>query len=138
LIFESLEFVKQFMKRPLLVFAAIGALSFPAFGTVPEDKLNAVPVVISQSPPEYPLELRKKGLTGSAVVEFIVGTNGEVVNAYAVSAMHLEFAQAAVDCVHRWKFKPAMRNGRAVNTRLQVPVGFTQSPAKSKAPADKS
>jgi len=82
--------------------------------------------------PQYPFELRKAGVVGRAVIEFIVDTQGDVRNARVVSCTHDEFGEAALAAVSKWKFKPGIKDGRAVNTRLQAPLEFTlndESPA---------
>ncbi len=61
-------------------------------------------------------------------MDFIVDTNGDVRNAYAIRATAPQFGEAAVAAVSRWKFKPGIRNGRPVNTHLQVPVSFNLVP----------
>ncbi len=58
------------------------------------------------------------------MVAFIVNTKGEVVDAIAIRATNAAFAEAAVRAVLQWKFKPGMKNGRLVNTRMQVPIIF--------------
>jgi len=113
------------MKFHSSLFLALGVLLFAACETAPQEGLTAVPKVIYQVPPQYPFELRKANVTGSAVVEFIINTNGDVVNAFAVAASDPRFGEAAVAAVCRWKFQPGIRNGRTVNTRLQVPIYFS-------------
>ena len=86
--------------------------------------LNQVPKAISQVPPKYPPELRKAGITGQVVVDFVVAADGTVINAYAASSTREEFEQAAVSAVSQWKFKPGLIAGRPVNVHLKVPIVF--------------
>ena len=69
--------------------------------------------------------MRRAGITGEVVVEFIVDANGDVRNAFAVRSTQRDFEQAAVQAVSKWKFRPGKKGGRAVNTRMQVPIVFT-------------
>jgi protein TonB len=55
----------------------------------------------------------------------VVAADGTVANAHASSATHPEFGQAATTAVEGWTFRPARRNGVAVNCRLEVPIVFT-------------
>ncbi|MBL9201679.1 MAG: energy transducer TonB, partial [Opitutaceae bacterium] len=88
-------------------------------------RLDQTPVPRFQARPQYPAELRKRGVGGEAVVDFIVDVNGDVRGAYAIRATHGEFAKAAVECVEKWKFTPGRKGGRDVNTHMQVPIVFT-------------
>lgn len=88
-------------------------------------KLDQIPVAQFQAKPQYPFEMRRAGIPGQVVVDFIVDTAGNVQNAYAASSSQREFEQAAVQAVMKWKFKPGRRQGRAVNTHMQVPIVFT-------------
>jgi RNA polymerase sigma factor (sigma-70 family) len=49
-----------------------------------------------------------------------------------VQALAREFEKSAVEAVSKWRFAPASRNGRPVNTVMQTPVVFTISQEKGK------
>lgn len=74
--------------------------------------------------PVYPFSLRLSGVTGKVQVDFVVDTAGRVQRAHAVQSSHPLFAERAVRAVEQWRFYPAMKNGRVVNTHMQVPVIF--------------
>ena len=78
-----------------------------------------------QARPQYPFEMRRAGISGEVVVDFIVDTNGDVQNAYALRSSQREFEAAAVQAVSKWKFKPGRKGGRDVPTHMQVPIVFT-------------
>lgn len=86
--------------------------------------LDQRPIARFQPPPQYPFEMRRAGVTGEVVVDFIVDANGDVQNAYAVKSSQREFEQPAVQAVSKWKFKPGRKGGRNVNTHMQVPIVF--------------
>ena len=88
-------------------------------------KLDQVPVPILQTRPQYPFEMRRDGISGQVVVDFIVDTTGTVRNAYAASSSQHEFEASAVEAVSKWRFRPGKKGGRAVNTHMQVPIVFT-------------
>lgn len=88
-------------------------------------KLDQIPSARFQPSPQYPFEMRRAGVTGEVLVDFIVTDQGDVRNAYAARSSAREFEAAAVQAVSKWKFRPGKRGGRAVNTHMQVPVGFT-------------
>lgn len=87
--------------------------------------LDQRPVARVQVQPQYPFEMRRAGVTGEVTVDFIVDTNGDVQNAYALKSSQREFESAAVQAVSKWKFKPGRKGGRNVNTHMQVPIVFT-------------
>ena len=87
--------------------------------------LDQTPVARFQARPQYPFEMRRAGIAGEVVVDFIVDTNGDVQNAYAIRSSQREFEAAAVQAVSKWKFKPGRKGGRDVPTHMQVPIVFT-------------
>jgi periplasmic protein TonB len=87
--------------------------------------LDQQPAAKFQARPQYPFEMRRAGIAGEVVVDFIVDTNGDVQNAYALRSSQREFEAAAVQAVSKWKFKPGRKGGRDVPTHMQVPIVFT-------------
>ncbi len=87
--------------------------------------LDQIPAAKFQARPQYPFEMRRAGIAGEVVVDFIVDTNGDVQNAYALRSSQREFEAAAVQAVSKWKFKPGRKGGRDVPTHMQVPIVFT-------------
>jgi protein TonB len=87
--------------------------------------LDQTPIAKFQARPQYPFEMRRAGISGEVVVDFIVDTNGDVQNAYALRSSQREFEAAAVQAVSKWKFKPGRKGGRDVPTHMQVPIVFT-------------
>lgn len=86
--------------------------------------LDRVPRAVTRNAPRYPHELQRTAISGSATIEFVVGTDGQVISAEAVHWTHREFASAAVDAVLRWKFEPGTINGRKVRFRMAIPIQF--------------
>ena len=83
------------------------------------------PLPLAQTPPAYPLAMRTLEIEGQVLVEFIVTSTGRVEEVYAVRSTLPSFDRAAISAVRQWRFKPAMREGRAVPTRMQVPIVFS-------------
>ena len=88
-------------------------------------QLDQTPVPRFQARPQYPFEMRKAGISGEVVVDFIVDVEGNVQNAYALRSSRQEFEAAAVQAVSKWKFKPGRKGGQDVATHMQVPIVFT-------------
>ena len=87
--------------------------------------LDQIPSPRFQAKPVYPFEMRRAGITGDVLVGFIVDSNGDVREAYAIKSTQREFEAAAIQAVSKWKFRPGKKGGRAVNTRMQVPIVFS-------------
>jgi protein TonB len=89
--------------------------------------LDQQPQAKYQAKPVYPFEMRRAGVTGEVVVGFIVNVNGDVQDAYAQKSTQREFEAAAIAAVMKWKFRPGKKGGKAVNTRMMVPIVFSIS-----------
>lgn len=83
------------------------------------------PQPLIQTPPAYPLAMRTLELEGQVLVEFIVASTGRVEEVHAVLSTLPSFDRAAISAVRQWRFKPAVKAGRAVPTRMQVPIVFS-------------
>jgi RNA polymerase sigma factor (sigma-70 family) len=94
---------------------------------IPMSNLDQRPVITSQHAPTYPAEMRYAGGEGQAVVEFVVGQDGQVYEPSAISSTDPAFAAAAVEAVSQWVFKPGQLGGQSVYTRMQVPIVFKLS-----------
>lgn len=59
------------------------------------------------------------------MVDFLVGPDGNVYNAFAMRATHPEFGAAAVEAVVQWRFTPGTKNGQLAWIHMQVPIVFS-------------
>jgi TonB family protein len=99
------------------------------------NQLDQLPAPSTRVPPVYPTEMREAGIGGEVLVDFIVDVNGEVKNAFAKKSTHREFEAAAVEAVSKWVFRAGRKNGRQINTHMQVPIVFSpRSGAESGTP----
>jgi RNA polymerase sigma factor (sigma-70 family) len=65
--------------------------------------------------------------------EFVVaGAGGSTMNGVPTADAARRLEEAAVEAVSQWKFDAGLKGGRAVNTKIQVPIKFTL--AEGKAP----
>jgi protein TonB len=81
-------------------------------------------VPIDQTRPKYPPEYQRIGREGDVLVDFVVGTDGSVINASAISSSDKVFDTSAVEAVRQWLYQPGQKDGDVVNTHLQVPVVY--------------
>jgi protein TonB len=89
--------------------------------------LDQAPAIKYQASPVYPDSMKRPGISGEAVVDFIVDPNGNVRNAVAAHSSQREFEEPACAAVSKWKFRPGRKGGRAVYAHMQVPIVFTLS-----------
>jgi TonB family protein len=90
-----------------------------------------MPMVRFTTPPAYPAEMSKVGISGQATVKIVVDVNGDVQNASIVKSTHPELEPVALEAVKQWKFDPGMKGGRKVNTTIQVPIVFNVEPEEA-------
>ena len=86
--------------------------------------LDQPPVLRVPVQPNYPFEMRRAGISGEVLVEYIVDSNGRVSQAQVIRSSQREFEQPAMQAVLKWQFRPGRKGGRAVNTRVQQVITF--------------
>jgi TonB family protein len=72
----------------------------------------------------YPAGLRDKGITGAAVIGFIVDTDGRAQQVQIGYATHREFGESAAKAVEKWRYDPAKKGGETVACTMFVPIAF--------------
>jgi protein TonB len=86
--------------------------------------LDQQPVARVRQAPTYPYDMRRAGINGTVVIEFIINTEGDVIQTNIVRSSHREFEVPAVQAVSKWKFKPGRKGGRVVNVRASQLLEF--------------
>lgn len=74
--------------------------------------------------PEYPRALLKDRVQGQAVVKFRVTRTGAVVDPEVKTASDPVFGESALAAMRLWRFLPAVKEGRAVEARAEMPFQF--------------
>ncbi len=80
------------------------------------------PAALFQTKPHYPHSQSKT--PGKVVVEFVIGPDGKVTRARAVSSTHRDFEQPAIDSIIRSSWRPAFKDDKAVATRVTQTILF--------------
>ncbi len=109
-----------FLIRSLMLLVAL----MPSTRGEVVESADVMPKVTSQPRPIYPFAMRRAGITGEVLINFVVDTDGRVAVAHVERASHPGFREAALDSVYKWRFKPAMLDGRKVAARMRVPMIF--------------
>ncbi|HJX34944.1 MAG TPA: energy transducer TonB [Desulfatiglandales bacterium] len=88
-------------------------------------EVDTPPQVIRQIEPQYPFQAKKNNIEGSATLRFIVNTNGDVVEPKISKSEPPDiFDEAALQAIVKFKFKPAVKNGRPVDVIVVAPMKF--------------
>ena len=83
------------------------------------------PVLTAKVAPNYPEIARKARVQGVVIVEEIIDKQGNVTDARVLRGLPMGVSEAATAAIQKWKYKPAMLNGRPVSVYLTVTVTFT-------------
>jgi protein TonB len=77
----------------------------------------------------YPPSLRESGVTGQAVMQFVVDENGRVEGSTikVISSTHDAFGDASRDVLRQARFTPARVGSRKVRMMLQLPITWAVS-----------
>lgn len=75
--------------------------------------------------PRYPASALRAGVGGTVMVRAQLDASGQPVDVDLVRRSgNRDLDRAALQAVRKWRFEPAMRNGKAVASTVQVPVDF--------------
>lgn len=99
----------------------------PPTPTAPPKPEGETREAIPMSPvsPTYPVQAAREQISGYAVVEFTVDSDGSIENPHVIdSSPRRVFDNAAVQAVRRAKFQPAMRDGQAVSSIVRRRIDF--------------
>jgi protein TonB len=131
------EFTQQVDLRPQTVDAnALRQMAIPVnhgrggtgngkFGDVFKlSDLDRIPQAVSQAAPQFPQNIGPEITKGRVLIGFIVDAEGNVLEPRVIESTQREFERPAVNAVARWKFRPGMKGGRKVATRMEVPINF--------------
>lgn len=95
-----------------------------------------VPVRIALMPPAYPVAAREQHIGGKVMLLVDVDAHGNVAKAIVEKAQpEGVFDAAALEAVGKWKFTPAMKDGKAVAGRIRVPIDFDPPKAATDKPS---
>jgi periplasmic protein TonB len=79
--------------------------------------------LVDRVEPIYPTIAKQAGIEGTVVIEAIISRTGRIEQEQILSG-HPLLARAALDAVRRWKYRPYVLDGEAVEVDTQVMVRF--------------
>ncbi|WP_369979657.1 TonB family protein [Xanthomonas bundabergensis] len=114
---------------PTFAWAADAAAASAKRGNTPAKPL-------AMAPPAYPRESLRKGASGEVMLLVSVDEAGAVSDVRLLGHGTGDSAldQAAIAASRQWRFEPARKHGRAVASRLKIPVKFESGMEPVEAP----
>jgi len=111
-----------------------GLVALASYGAVADDgrpfgfslgEVSNRPKVVKSVPVVYPVEARKKGITGQVLVRFHLDEKGTVSHLHIKSAEPPNiFDQNTLAALRQWRFQPAIHNRKAVSVWVELPLEF--------------
>ncbi|MGA3081827.1 MAG: energy transducer TonB [Terracidiphilus sp.] len=74
--------------------------------------------------PGYPFVAKARGISGTVVLQAIIGVDGNIHDPHVVSGPY-QLHQTVLDAVKQWVYRPDLLDGEPVEVRTQVDVVFT-------------
>lgn len=84
----------------------------------------SAPSVLFKVEPEYSEEARKAKFQGTVVLSVVVDEKGNPKDLKVMRALGLGLDQKAIEAVEKWKFRPGLKDGRAVPVYATIEVNF--------------
>ena len=126
---DSLEF-EQTMSMPTLNHQ-MDKLDLPELGSAPVAggmaAFDGVLVPLSQVPPQYPQQALNRGIEGWVKLAFVISEDGSVRDVEVLESHPRPgiFDNAARRALARWRFRPKMVDGHAVDSRAEITLNFS-------------
>jgi protein TonB len=89
------------------------------------NEVDKPPKLLNAFPPPYPYKAKRDNIEGKVVVRFVVDVDGRAKEpkVYKAEPQGL-FEKAALRALQLYKFKPAIKNGKAVTCIVKLPISF--------------
>jgi TonB family protein len=84
----------------------------------------AAPEVVSKFDPAYPGDLIQDGVQGTVVLTATIRADGSVGDIAVVKSLDPRLDQNASEALSRWLFRPALKDGRAIDLEAVIAVPF--------------
>ena len=82
--------------------------------------------LIHDVPPQYPTEAGRARIEGAVVLMAVIDKDGTVKDVRVESGLPI-LAQAAIDAVRQWRYKPYVIDGQPVEVDSRITINFTLS-----------
>jgi TonB family protein len=121
------------MGRKVVVLLAVLLVCGPLVAQEPAaNDYETPPKILKQPKPRYPDQAFQRGTEGIVLVEFEVSEKGDVEGARVLEPVP-GLNAAALEAVRKWRFAPALKDGKPIRTTAQAPVTFCIFPENCRA-----
>ncbi|HYI94090.1 MAG TPA: M56 family metallopeptidase [Bryobacteraceae bacterium] len=81
--------------------------------------------LIKKVDPDYPQHLKDAGISGTVILQAVIGVEGDVLNVRPISPdVNQELINSAVNAVKQWKYAPTLLNGVSIEVSTMITVNF--------------
>ena len=84
----------------------------------------SAPTVVYRVEPQYSEEARKARYEGTVVLQAIIRKDGKVDVLNLVRSLGFGLDQNAIEALKQWRFRPATKDGQAVDSTINIEVRF--------------
>jgi protein TonB len=135
-IFGDRKFYKMTLNMPNLNSAGgswvIRFAELNAGNGASDDKAElTAPVATQKVDPAYPLELMRRNVQGTVTLYAVIRNDGSVTDVRVLRGVDDQLDQYARAALARWRFRPATKNGAAVDLEAVVLIPFKPVRGKS-------
>ncbi|MCX6537505.1 MAG: energy transducer TonB [Acidobacteria bacterium] len=85
----------------------------------------SMPVLVAEVKPQYTAEAKSAKIQGTVMLECVVLTDGKVGHCGVLRSLDPGLDQQAIKSAQQWTFKPGMKDGRPVATRVEIELTFS-------------
>ena len=90
--------------------------------------VDTLPRVINAVPPQYPYKAKRDEITGYIKLRFIVTKEGDAIDTTVVESNPKGvFDKSALEALESYRFKPGIKDGKAVDVQVNLPIKFSLS-----------
>lgn len=101
-----------------------------ADGAFPVRALDARPQLIGTLPlgtNAHLSEFRRDKIFGEVAFDYVITANGTIRDMQLIRVTHPVFAEMALECIKDAKYKPGLKDGKPVDTRVRMPISYSQA-----------
>lgn len=117
----------RFALVAVLLLGFIFAVTSTAMAVAEYDAsdVDKPPKLVRQMPPKFPVDAKRKGITGLVVIRCLIGTDGKANKMEIVQSEPAGvFDESAMSTLKYWQFRPGVKEGEMVSTWVKVPFKY--------------
>lgn len=120
-----MQLLRAFVLIPLILSVLLADYNRTEHVIFEVQTLSTPPKIKNQQRAHYPFEMRRQGISGHVIIDFIVDEEGNVQDPLVKFSTNSFFNNSALIAVKKWKYRPGVKNSRLVATRVLERIDFT-------------